>query len=293
MNQHRAPDGAEVPLLEVTDLVKRFGGSRRRRRGGGDEGVAAVDGVSLTVRRGETVGLVGESGSGKSTTGYCILRLLDATSGTIRFEGEDITHLTGGPLRALRRRMQVIFQDPLASHNPRMSVGDIIAEPLVVHGVGDSASRAAEARRLLDLVGLPSSAMERRPHEFSGGQCQRISIARALALKPSLLICDEPVSALDVSVQAQVLNLLKDLQDELGLAYLFIAHDLAVVRSISDRIVVMQSGRIVEAGPATEVYESPQHEYTQRLLAAAPVADPAVMRQRRVERQAAAAASAR
>jgi ABC-type oligopeptide transport system ATPase subunit len=286
MSQQQAPDGAEVPLLEVTDLVKRFGGSRRR----GDQGVAAVDGVSLTVRRGETVGLVGESGSGKSTTGYCILRLLDATSGTIRFEGEDITHLSGSPLRALRRRMQVIFQDPLASHNPRMPVGDIIAEPLVVHGVGDRAGRAAEARRLLDLVGLPSSAMERRPHEFSGGQCQRISIARALALKPSLLICDEPVSALDVSVQAQVLNLLKDLQDELGLAYLFIAHDLAVVRSISDHIVVMQGGRVVEAGPATEVYDSPQHEYTQRLLAAAPVADPAVMRQRRVERRAAAVA---
>jgi oligopeptide transport system ATP-binding protein len=286
MSQQQAPDDAEVPLLEVTDLVKRFGGSRRR----GDQGVAAVDGVSLTVRRGETVGLVGESGSGKSTTGYCILRLLDATSGTIRFEGEDITHLSGSPLRALRRRMQVIFQDPLASHNPRMPVGDIIAEPLVVHGVGDRAGRAAEARRLLDLVGLPSSAMERRPHEFSGGQCQRISIARALALKPSLLICDEPVSALDVSVQAQVLNLLKDLQDELGLAYLFIAHDLAVVRSISDHIVVMQGGRVVEAGPATEVYDSPQHEYTQRLLAAAPVADPAVMRQRRVERRAAAVA---
>jgi oligopeptide transport system ATP-binding protein len=285
-----APQGEEAPLLEVIDLTKRFGGRRRPSRAG-DEGVKAVDGVSFTVRRGETVGLVGESGSGKSTTGYCILRLLDASSGTIRFDGEDITHLAGKGLRELRRRMQVIFQDPLASHNPRMSVGDIIAEPMVVHRVGTAASRAAEARRLLDLVGLPSSAMDRRPHEFSGGQCQRISIARALTLKPSLLICDEPVSALDVSVQAQVLNLLKDLQDELGLAYLFIAHDLAVVRSISDRIVVMQAGRIVEFGPATEVYDSPQHEYTRRLLAAAPVADPVVMRQRRVERRAAAVAA--
>ncbi|MCW2535951.1 MAG: peptide transporter substrate-binding protein [Modestobacter sp.] len=285
-----APQGEEAPLLEVIDLTKRFGGRRRPSRAG-DEGVKAVDGVSFTVRRGETVGLVGESGSGKSTTGYCILRLLDASSGTIRFDGEDITHLAGKGLRELRRRMQVIFQDPLASHNPRMSVGDIIAEPMVVHRVGTAASRAAEARRLLDLVGLPSSAMDRRPHEFSGGQCQRISIARALTLKPSLLICDEPVSALDVSVQAQVLNLLKDLQDELGLAYLFIAHDLAVVRSISDRIVVMQAGRIVESGPATEVYDSPQHEYTRRLLAAAPVADPVVMRQRRVERRAAAVAT--
>jgi oligopeptide transport system ATP-binding protein len=285
-----APQGEEAPLLEVIDLTKRFGGRRRPSRAG-DEGVKAVDGVSFTVRRGETVGLVGESGSGKSTTGYCILRLLDASSGTIRFDGEDITHLAGKGLRELRRRMQVIFQDPLASHNPRMSVGDIIAEPMVVHRVGTAASRAAEARRLLDLVGLPSSAMDRRPHEFSGGQCQRISIARALTLKPSLLICDEPVSALDVSVQAQVLNLLKDLQDELGLAYLFIAHDLAVVRSISDRIVVMQAGRIVDSGPATEVYDSPQHEYTRRLLAAAPVADPVVMRQRRVERRAAAVAA--
>jgi oligopeptide transport system ATP-binding protein len=284
-----APTGAAAPLLQVADLTKQFGGRQRRGRDVAD-GVKAVDGVSLTVGRGETLGLVGESGSGKSTTGYCILRLLDASSGTIHFEGEDITRLTGSRLRGLRRRMQVIFQDPLASHNPRMTVGDIIAEPLVVHGVGDAAGRAAEARRLLDLVGLPSSAMERRPHEFSGGQCQRISIARALALKPSLIICDEPVSALDVSVQAQVLNLLKDLQDELGLAYLFIAHDLAVVRSISDRIAVMQAGRIVEAGPADQVYDSPQHEYTRRLLAAAPVADPAVMRRRRLERQAAAVA---
>lgn len=269
MSSHQAPEGAEVPLLEVTDLVKRFGGSRGRRRGGGDERVAAVDEVSLTVRRGETVGLVGESGSGKSTTGYCILRLLDATSGTIRFEGEDITHLSGAPLRALRRRMQVIFQDPLASHNPRMTVGDIVAEPLVVHGVGDSAGRASEARRLLDLVGLPSSAMERRPHEFSGGQCQRISIARALALKPSLLICDEPVSALDVSVQAQVLNLLKDLQDELSLTYLFISHDLSVIRDICDDVCVMRDGTIVEAATATDILTRPKHEYTQSLLSAA------------------------
>jgi oligopeptide transport system ATP-binding protein len=276
---------ATAPLLEVTDLTKTFGGRRRS----GAEGVKAVDGVSLTVGRGETLGLVGESGSGKSTTGYCILRLLDATSGTIRFDGEDITQLRGRSLRGLRRRMQVIFQDPLAAHNPRMSVGDIIAEPMVVHGVGDPASRAAEARRLLDLVGLPSSAMERRPREFSGGQCQRISIARALALKPDLIICDEPVSALDVSVQAQVLNLLKDLQDELGLAYLFIAHDLAVVRSISDRIAVMQRGRIVETGAAAEVYDAPQHEYSRQLLGSAPVADPAEMRRRRLHRRAAVA----
>jgi oligopeptide transport system ATP-binding protein len=273
-----------APLLQVEELTKHFG----VRRGAG--GVKAVDGVSFDIRPGETLGLVGESGSGKSTTGYCILRLLDVTSGTVTFDGKDITRIRGESLRRLRRDMQVIFQDPLASLNPRMTVGEIIMEPMEVHGIGDRASRRAELTRLLDMVGLSAGAVERRAHEFSGGQCQRIGIARALALKPKLIICDEPVSALDISIQAQVLNLLKDIQRDFSLTYLFIAHDLAVVRSISDHIAVMQRGKIVEAGPAQQVYDAPTHPYTQQLLAAAPVADPRVMRDRRIRRREAEAA---
>jgi ABC-type oligopeptide transport system ATPase subunit len=273
------------PLLKVHQLTKQFvsPGSRFSRKG--PDVVTAVDNVSFEVRPGETVGLVGESGSGKSTTSYCILRLMDATSGTVTFDGRDITNLRGKPLRQMRRDLQVIFQDPVASHNSRMTVGEIITEPLDVHKIGDTASRQAEMHRLLDLVGLDRKAAHRQAHEFSGGQSQRIGIARALALKPKLIICDEPVSALDVSVQAQVLNLLKDIQEETGIAYLFIAHDLAVVRAISDRIAVMQNGRIIESGPATNIYEHPTHPYTQALLASAPVPDPRAMRTRRAERQ--------
>ncbi|MGI8721217.1 MAG: ABC transporter ATP-binding protein [Geodermatophilaceae bacterium] len=280
-------DDTSAPLLSVRGLSKHFarpGMRRRSRPGAQDTVVKAVDDVSFDVGAGQTVGLVGESGSGKSTTGLCILRLLDATSGSIHFDGTDITGLSGTPLQRLRRDLQVVFQDPLASHNPRMTVGEIITEPLVVHKVGDVASRAARMRQLLDLVGLDSAAVGRHAREFSGGQSQRIGIARALALEPRLIVCDEPVSALDVSIQAQVLNLLKDIQDGTGVTYLFIAHDLAVVRAISDHIEVMQSGRIVESGPADEVYANPQHPYTKALLAATPAADPTTMRRRRAER---------
>jgi ABC-type oligopeptide transport system ATPase subunit len=274
------------PLLTVTALVKHYPVTRgillRHQIGT----VKAVDGISFALGRGDTLALVGESGCGKTTTARAVLRLIEPTGGSVRFEGEELTSVSPERLRALRRDMQIVFQDPYASLNPRLTVQTILSEPFRIHRlkVGD---RVAE---LLDLVGLAPEHAGRYPHEFSGGQRQRVGIARAIALDPKLVVCDEPVSALDVSIQAQVLNLLEDLQDRLGLAYLFIAHDLAVVRSISDHIVVMQGGRVVEAGPATEVYDSPQHEYTQRLLAAAPVADPAVMRQRRVERRAAAVA---
>jgi oligopeptide transport system ATP-binding protein len=274
------------PILEVRDLSKHFGNSGGLFGRRGATGVRAVDGVSFTVERGQTLGLVGESGSGKSTTGYCVLRLIEPTSGTIRFQGKDITAVRGEPLRRLRRDMQVIFQDPLASLNPYMSVEEIVAEPLLVHGIGTGAERAATVRRLLDLVGLPAAAAGRRPHEFSGGQCQRIGIARALALEPQLIVCDEAVSALDISIQAQILNLLKDIQRDTGVSYLFIAHDLAVVRTISDSIAVMQKGKVVESGPAAQVYDSPEHAYTRQLLAAAPVPDPRAMRARRAAQRA-------
>jgi ABC-type oligopeptide transport system ATPase subunit len=273
------------PILEVRDLTKHFGNTGGLF-GRGASGIRAVDGVSFTVERGRTLGLVGESGSGKSTTGYCVLRLIDPTSGTIRFQGEDITAVRGEPLRRLRRDMQVIFQDPLASLNPYMSVEEIVAEPLLVHGIGTGVERAASVRKLLDLVGLPAAAAGRRPHEFSGGQCQRIGIARALALEPQLIVCDEAVSALDISIQAQILNLLKDIQRDTGVSYLFIAHDLAVVRTISDSIAVMQNGKVVESGSAAEIYASPGHPYTQQLLAAAPVPDPRAMRARRAAKRA-------
>jgi ABC-type oligopeptide transport system ATPase subunit len=234
---------------------------------------------------GETLGLVGESGSGKSTTGYCILRLLEPTEGSVRFEGREVTELGREDLRRVRREMQIVFQDPYASLDPRMTVGDIVGEPLVVHGVGTRRDRGARVRELLDVVGFDPTFVNRYPHEFSGGQRQRIGIARALALNPKLIVCDEPVSALDVSIQAQILNLLKDLQDEFGLTYLFIAHDLAVVRAMSDRIAVMNRGELVELGPAEEVYSTPREEYTKALLAAVPVPDPRKMKERKVERR--------
>jgi ABC-type oligopeptide transport system ATPase subunit len=247
--------------------------------------VDAVVDVSFDIARGETLGLVGESGSGKSTTGYCILQILRPTSGSIRFDGQELTELGGGRLRRLRRRMQLVFQDPHSSLDPRMTVGDIVGEPLSVHRVGTRRERRARVRELLDVVGFDPSYTNRYPHEFSGGQRQRIGIARALALSPDLVVCDEPVSALDVSIQAQILNLLKDLQQEFGLTYLFIAHDLAVVRAMSDRIAVMHHGRLVEVGEAEEVYANPREEYTQALLKAVPIPDPRKMKERKQERR--------
>jgi oligopeptide transport system ATP-binding protein len=273
------------PLLEVRDLVKRFpikSGVVFDRTVGY---VDAVDGVSFEIREHETLGLVGESGSGKSTTGYCVLQLLRPTSGSVSFEGTELTELRGEQLRQMRREMQIVFQDPYASLDPRMTVGDIVAEPLVVHRIGNRPSRRDVVRGLLDTVGFNPDFTNRYPHEFSGGQRQRIGIARALALNPKLLVCDEPVSALDLSIQAQILNLLKDLQHELGLAYLFIAHDLAVVRTMSDRIAVMKNGKIVEQGPAKQVHSNPQHDYTKALLAAVPVPDPRKMKERKAERR--------
>jgi oligopeptide transport system ATP-binding protein len=247
--------------------------------------VKAVDGVSFEIKAGETLGLVGESGSGKSTTGYCILQLLKPTSGSVKFEGIELTELGREALRKMRREMQIVFQDPYSSLDPRMTVGDIVGEPLIVHGIGTRRDRGIRIRELLDVVGFNPSFTNRYPHEFSGGQRQRIGIARALALSPKLIVCDEPVSALDVSIQAQILNLLKDLQRDFALAYLFISHDLSVVRSMSDDIAVMKDGKIVEAGSADVVYESPKSEYTKALLASVPVPDPRRMRDRRAERR--------
>jgi peptide/nickel transport system ATP-binding protein len=242
--------------------------------------VRAVDGVSLTIGRGETVGLVGESGCGKSTLGRAILRLYEPTAGTIRFDGRDISHLREGELRPLRRRMQMIFQDPFASLNPRHSVGRMVGEPMKVHGVANKRTIASRVRELLEVVGLPRDAVSRYPHEFSGGQRQRIGLARALALNPDFIVCDEPVSALDVSIQAQIVNLLEQLQEEFDLTYLFVAHDLAVVRHISDRIMVMYLGTIVEVSPADDLYDNPLHPYTISLLSAIPIPDPEVERGR-------------
>jgi ABC-type oligopeptide transport system ATPase subunit len=272
-------------LLEVKDLQKWFPVRKGLLIERTVDYVKAVDGVSFEIPEGQTLGLVGESGSGKSTTGYCVLQLLKPTGGSVRFMGKELTTMGSSDLREMRREMQIVFQDPYSSLNPRMTVGGIVAEPLAVHGIGTRRSRGARVRDLLETVGFNPDFTNRYPHEFSGGQRQRIGIARALALNPRLIICDEPVSALDVSIQAQILNLLKDLQRDLGLAYLFVAHDLAVVRAMSDHIAVMNKGVLVETGKANDVYTNPQEDYTKALLAAVPVPDPRRMRERKRERR--------
>jgi oligopeptide/dipeptide ABC transporter ATP-binding protein len=268
-------------LLRVEGLEKHFPVNRGLIFQKEVGSVKAVDGVNFTLEAGETLGVVGESGCGKSTMARCIARLLEPTGGTITFEGRDITHLDRSQMRPVRRDMMMVFQDPYASLNPRKRVGAIVGEPLEVHGVGTDKDRRRRVQELLEIVGLNSEHFNRFPHEFSGGQRQRIGIARALAINPKLIICDEPVSALDVSVQAQILNLLKDLQGEFGLTYIFIAHDLNVVRHISDRVMVMYLGRVVEIGARDDLYQEPKHPYTGALLSAVPIADPLLGRQRK------------
>jgi ABC-type oligopeptide transport system ATPase subunit len=268
----------DKPLLEVRDLVKHF--TRSQGLFSKPSVVKAVDGVSYTVNEGEMFGLVGESGSGKSTTGRCILRLIEPTSGAVAFRGEDVLGFSRERMRRARRDMQIVFQDPYSSLNPRMRVGEIVEEPLVIHGLGSKDERRARVAELFELVGLEASYLQRYPHEFSGGQRQRIGIARALALNPALVIADEAVSALDVSIQAQVVKLLLDLQARLKLTYLFIAHDLRLVEHICSRVAVMYLGRIVETGDTKAIFANPTHPYTRALLSAIPVLDPDTPRQR-------------
>ena len=275
------PSRGEAPLLEVSDLVKHFPVKRGLLVDREVDRVRAVDGVSFSVARGETLGLVGESGSGKSTLSRTILQLLEPTSGSVRFDGREIAGLSRRQMRPLRAQMQMVFQDPYASLNPRKRIGQIVGEPLRIQGILSGRELRARVHELLERVGLSAAHYQRFPHEFSGGQRQRIGIARALALEPQLVIADEPVSALDVSIRAQILDLMAELQDEFGLTYVFVAHDIGVVRHVSDRIAVMHEGKIVEQGPADRVCERPSDPYTEQLLAAVPVPDPREARARR------------
>lgn len=268
-------------LLEVRDLTKYFELASERRFLGAKRTVKAVDGINFTLKQGETLGLVGESGCGKSTLGRTLLKLYEPTSGSIFFEGEEITNLSPRKMKPLRRKMQIIFQDPYSSLNPRQSVGEIIAAPFRVHTNGTNLKIKQEVQNLMDRVGLNPEHFNRYPHEFSGGQRQRIGIARAIALRPRLIICDEPVSALDVSIQAQIINLLDDLKRDFGLSYIFIAHNLSVVQHIADRVAVMYLGKIVELAPTENLYEESHHPYTRALLSAIPIPDPAQERARR------------
>ena len=282
MNQERPTHNKPAPLVDVSDLTVRFDAGRKGFWGQQRQIVHAVEDISFTIRPGRTLGLVGESGSGKSTTGRAILRRIPLTYGRIVFDGQDITRLEERALRPIRRNMQMVFQDPYASLNPRMRVVEIIAEPLIVHGVVDNLKAATgHVAELLEMVGLPVDAGRRYPHAFSGGQRQRIGIARVLALHPAFVVADEPVSALDVSIRAQVVNLMQDLQQKLGLTYLFIAHDLAVVRHISHRIAIMYAGKIVELADRDAIYNAPIHPYTEALLTAVPIPDPKVQKQRK------------
>ncbi len=280
VQQSSSTQSSDRVLLEVRGLKMWFPitqGLVLQRRVGD---IRAVDGLDFSIRRGETLGLVGESGCGKSTTGRAILQLYRPTAGQVLFEGTDLTRLRGEALRRMRRRMQMIFQDPYASLNPRMTVGNIVGEPLEVHNIGKPEERRQRVQELLEVVGLNPYFVNRYPHEFSGGQRQRIGVARALAVNPDFIVCDEPISALDVSIQAQIINLLEELQDKFGLTYLFIAHDLSVVRHISDRVAVMYLGKIVELTTRDELYSNPLHPYTKALLSAVPIPDPVVEEKR-------------